>query len=110
MSHAGLKKKTISKFVRLPLCSNRQNEDSVELDVMEKVFCTDQRTTPLKVGSVKSNVGHCEVSGGFMSIVKAIIALDSGYIPPNINYTEPNEKLAAFESRKIEVRTIKKIL
>lgn len=70
---------------------------------MEEVFCTERRTIPLKIGSVKSNVGHCEVSGLFMSIVKAVIALDSGYIPPNINCAKPNEKLAAIKSGKIQV-------
>lgn len=71
---------------------------------MEEVFCTNKRKAPLKVGSVKSNLGHCEVSGLFISIVKAIIALDGGYIPPNINYTGPNENVAALKSGKIQVR------
>lgn len=75
----------------------------MELNVMEEVFCTNDRNTPLKVGSVKSNVGHCEVAGLFMSIVKAIIALESGYIPPNINYTEPNENAPSLKTGKIQV-------
>jgi len=76
----------------------------MELNIMEEVFCTESRKKPLKVGSVKSNVGHCEVSGLFMSIVKAIITLESGYIPPNINYTEPNNNINALKSGKIQVR------
>lgn len=75
----------------------------MELNVMEEVFCSKQRKEPLKVGSVKSNIGHCEVSSLFVSIVKAIIALDSGYIAPNINYTEPNENVPALLSEKIKV-------
>lgn len=70
---------------------------------MEEVFCTERRKTPLKVGSVKSNLGHCQASGLFMSIIKAIIALDSGYIPPNINYAEPNENVPALKTGKIQV-------
>lgn len=80
-----------------------QSEDSMELNIMDEVFCTKQRKTPLKVGSVKSNLGHCEASSLFVSIVKAIIALDSGYIPPNINFTEPNENVTALKTRKIQV-------
>lgn len=75
----------------------------MELNVMEEVFCSDKRKTPLKVGSIKSNIGHCEVAGLFVSIIKAIITLDSGYIPPNINYNEPNENVAAIKSGKIQV-------
>jgi len=83
-----------------------QTDDSMELKVMEEVFCTNRRKTPLKIGSVKSNVGHCEPSGLLMSIIKAIIALDGGYIPPNINYGELNKNCPPLNSGKIRVRTI----
>ena len=76
----------------------------MELNIMEEVFCTKERKSPLKVGSVKSNIGHCEVSGLFMSIVKAIIILESGYIPPNINYSKPNKSVTALINGKIKVR------
>jgi len=75
----------------------------MELNIMEEVFCTKHRKVPLKVGSIKSNIGHCEVSGLFMSIVKAIIILESGYIPPNINYLEPNNNIAALRNGNIQV-------
>lgn len=75
----------------------------MELNVMEEVFCTKNRKTPLKIGSVKGNVGHAESGGLFMSIAKAIITLECGYIPPNINYTEPNENVAALKTGKIRV-------
>lgn len=78
----------------------------MELNVMDEVFCTDRRTTPLKVGSVKSNIGHGEPAGLFMSIIKAVIALDSGYIPPNINYARPNENVKALKTGKIQVSEI----
>lgn len=70
---------------------------------MEEVFCTKNRKTPLKVGSVKSNIGHTESSSLFVSIIKAIIAFECGYIPPNINYTEPNENVSALKTGKIQV-------
>lgn len=70
---------------------------------MEEVFCTERRKTPLKIGSVKGNVGHCEVSSMFVSIVKAIITLNSGYIPPNINYKELNTSINALKTGKIQV-------
>jgi len=76
----------------------------MELNIMEEVFCTKRRNIPLKVGSVKSNIGHCEVAGLFMSIIKSIIILESGYIPPNINYSEPNKSVAALKNGKIQVR------
>lgn len=74
----------------------------MELEILSKVFCTPNRTDPLKVGSVKSNVGHCEASSSLVSLVKALIVLDSGYIPPNLNYLEPNPDCPALISGKIE--------
>jgi len=78
----------------------------MELNIMEEVFCTEHRKSPLKVGSVKSNIGHCEAASLFMSIVKAIITLESGNIPPNINYTEPNGNVPALKNGKIQVNII----
>lgn len=75
----------------------------MELNILSEVFCTPNRTEPLKVGSVKSNVGHCEASSSLVSLAKALIVLDSGYIPPNINYSEPNPDCPALLSGKIEV-------
>lgn len=81
--------------------------DAMELNILGEVFCTPNRIEPLKVGSVKSNVGHCEATSSLVSIAKALIVLDSGYIPPNINYSEPNQSCPALLSGKLEVVTEK---
>lgn len=75
----------------------------MELNIIEDVFCPPSRKEPLKIGSVKSNLGHTDASSGLVSIVKAIIAMDSGYIAPNINYTSPNSQSEALKSGKIQV-------
>lgn len=75
----------------------------MELDIIKEVFCPPHRKEPLKIGSVKSNLGHTDASSGLVSIVKAIIAMDSGYIAPNINYTTPNNQSEALKSGKIQV-------
>lgn len=75
----------------------------MELNVLNEVFCTPNRIEPLKVGSVKSNVGHCEASSSLVSLAKALIILDTGYIPPNIHYSEPNSEVPALFSGKLEV-------
>ncbi|XP_050423058.1 fatty acid synthase-like [Adelges cooleyi] len=82
-------------------------EDDLELNVMEEIFCTNQRKTPLKIGSVKSNIGHTEECSLFASIIKAIITFESGYIPPNINYSTPNSNIKSIRNKKMQVVTQK---
>lgn len=75
----------------------------MELNILGEVFCTPNRKESLKIGSVKSNVGHCEASSSLVSLAKALIILETGFIPPNINYLEPNPDSPALISGKLEV-------
>lgn len=66
------------------------------------MFCRD-RNTPLKIGSVKSNMGHSEPASGLCSIAKVIFAFELGIIPPNINLEKLRSNVQAFHEGKITV-------
>jgi acyl transferase domain-containing protein/NADPH:quinone reductase-like Zn-dependent oxidoreductase/SAM-dependent methyltransferase len=50
---------------------------------------------PLYVGAVKSNIGHLEGASGVAGVIKAILALEKGVIPPNTNFECPNPRIDA---------------
>ncbi|KAK0072351.1 hypothetical protein PV326_000156, partial [Microctonus aethiopoides] len=78
--------------------------DPEELHAIERTFCI-RRKTPLKIGSVKSNLGHAEPASGMCSIAKVIIANETGIIPPNLHYNRPRDGVKALEDGRIQVVT-----
>lgn len=48
---------------------------------------------PLFVGSVKTNIGHLEGASGIASLIKTILILENGLIPPNIWFEKTNPRI-----------------
>ena len=61
--------------------------------------------TPLLVGSVKSNMGHCEPTSGLAGIVKVILSYQHGMIPPNLHYKFPNPRITALLENHLSIVT-----
>lgn len=68
--------------------------DPIEARAIASVFENKAfREEPVRLGSVKTNIGHTETASGLASIIKVALALEKGQIPPSINFEKPNEKL-----------------
>ncbi|XP_025419053.1 fatty acid synthase-like [Sipha flava] len=66
-------------------------------------FFTKDRTSPLLIGSVKSNMGHSEPASGLCSLAKIVIALESGCIPANLHFATPNPNITSLLDGRLQV-------
>ncbi|KAI1127899.1 hypothetical protein F5Y10DRAFT_242011 [Nemania abortiva] len=79
--------------------------DPLEMKAIGRVFRTSRsKSQPLYVGSIKSNIGHLEATSGLAGVVKAIMALEKGVIPPNALFEKINPTIDT-EFYHIEVPT-----
>lgn len=77
--------------------------DPVEIEAIANVLCEGRSAdSPLLVGSVKSQIGHCEGAAGLAGVVKVALALKHGVIPGNLHFEEPNPNIA-WDRMAIEV-------
>jgi acyl transferase domain-containing protein len=67
--------------------------DTAEIGAIASVFCDPKRPDTLLVGSIKSNIGHLESSSGLAGLVKTVLAIEKGLIPPNADFRSPKTEL-----------------
>lgn len=48
---------------------------------------------PLYIGSIKTNVGHLEGGSGLIQVVKSVMMLEKGEIPPLLWFEKPNPRI-----------------
>lgn len=71
-----------------------QAGDTVEVRALKQVYCCNRTPErPLVVGSLKPNIGHLESASGVAGLIKAVLCMEKGLIPPNILFEEPKEHL-----------------
>jgi acyl transferase domain-containing protein len=77
--------------------------DPIEAASLSKVFARERPSDePLKVGSIKSNIGHLEGGSGIAAVVKTVLMLEKGLILPNFNFKKANPRIP-MQDWKIEV-------
>jgi acyl transferase domain-containing protein/acyl-CoA synthetase (AMP-forming)/AMP-acid ligase II/acyl carrier protein len=68
--------------------------DPIEVEALHAIF--GQRSQPLYLGAVKSQLGHLEAAAGMAGLLKTLLVLQKGVIPANLYGQPPNPRLAAF--------------
>lgn len=76
--------------------------DPQEVNALAEVFSKRNNSTKLKIGSVKTNLGHCESASGIAGVIKTALALWNKTIPGQIHFTKPNQ-LIPWDKIPIEV-------
>ena len=68
--------------------------DPIEVEALAAVYGT--ASAPVYLGAVKTNVGHLEAAAGMAGLIKVVLALRHGAIPPNLHFAvlNPNITLA----------------
>jgi microcystin synthetase protein McyD len=67
--------------------------DPIELESLRAVYAGPHRAAaPLRVGSVKTNLGHLEGAAGIAGLMKVILALRHEAIPPHLHLRRPNPR------------------
>ena len=75
--------------------------DPIEITAIQSTIAKNRKDR-CYLGSVKSNMGHLESAAGIAGLIKSVLALNYGIIPPNLHFNEPNEYID-FESYQLEV-------
>jgi acyl transferase domain-containing protein len=68
--------------------------DPIEITALTKAFRRfTARTAWCPIGSVKSNFGHLDRAAGVAGLIKTVLALEHGEIPPSLNFARPNPQI-----------------
>ena len=68
--------------------------DPVEIAALTQAFHADTQDKGFcAIGSLKSNIGHLDAAAGVAGLIKTILALRSGQLPPSLHYKRPNPKI-----------------
>jgi amino acid adenylation domain-containing protein len=73
--------------------------DAIELKAMAQVLARGDTDHRCAIGSVKTNVGHLDAAAGVTGLIKTVLALRNGQIPPSLHCEAPHSGVQAAGGR-----------
>ncbi|PYI06809.1 BcPKS16, polyketide synthase [Aspergillus sclerotiicarbonarius CBS 121057] len=80
-----------------------QAGDPIEMESIRAVMGDSSRQTPVSIGSIKGNIGHCESAAGVAGLLKVLAMMKYGGIPPQASHNRLNPKIPALEPDGMEI-------
>jgi acyl transferase domain-containing protein len=79
--------------------------DPIEAAALGQVFRSESPGQyACAIGSVKTNIGHLDAASGVAGLIKTVLALEHGEIPPSLGFETPNPELS-LQSTGLYVQT-----
>ncbi|KAI1325187.1 putative polyketide synthase [Xylariaceae sp. FL0255] len=79
--------------------------DPAEYESIRRAVAGPLRNTVVPIGSVKGSVGHTEGASGIISLIKVLVMMREGFIPPQAGFNKMNPYIHAQQSDMMEVVT-----
>ncbi len=68
--------------------------DPIEVAAATKVFRANTKAKGFcAIGTAKTNVGHLDIAAGATGLIKTVLSLKNGQLPPTLHFERPNPKL-----------------
>src|SRR3954449_1924704 len=70
--------------------------DPIEYTSLSRVYGVE---SPCALTSVKTNLGHAQSASGTLGLIKTVLALQHGVVPPNLHFTRLPDELADIDTK-----------
>lgn len=73
--------------------------DAIEVSALDRVFEESPAGASYRLGAVAANVGHLDAAAGMAGLIKVILMVERGWIPPQPGFRLPATALARARTR-----------